>query len=272
MDGGRPDNDEAIATADELFRVALMAVGQATELVLRARTEQERRLLAQARADQAHAQAARTAERDAARAVYLAPQQESWWANATIDDVARAWTAARAWSQYDPEAIHAQEAIAKTVARRWGVDIEAVAAGGRTETGSAHASEATADMVAAADDLAAGAQLREEQDDLDAQAEGVVADVEQDGIHPGSGAAEIHPETAVRPDNQGRDVTGAAAEAGTAAVPRSSIPQQAAKARDAATPGFPLAPDAAVRMGRGRFEPKATGADVSLSRRKGRSR
>lgn len=155
MDGGRPDNDEAIATADELFRVALMAVGQATELVLRARMEQERRLLAQARADQAHVQAARTAERDAARVVYLAPQQESWWANATIDDVAWAWSTARAWSRYDPQAIHAQEAIAKTVARRWGVDIEAVAAGGRTDRGSA--GSAAADAAAAVDDAAAAA-------------------------------------------------------------------------------------------------------------------
>jgi hypothetical protein len=332
MDGGRSENDDAIATADELFRVALMAVGQASELVLRARMEQERRLLAQARADQAHARTVQIAERDTARAVYLAPQQESWWTNATVEDVARAWSTAKAWSRYDPQAVHAQEAIAKTVTRRWGVDIEAVAAGGRTEPGSTRvrASDAAADAVAAVDDVIAAEERQRERDarpaterqmayirdrgldpghpltvgeagailtefeasrrtgdsdraavlDAEAQqlfdAEGTqlrIAEVEQGGTHPGSGAVEIHQETVDRLDTQGRAVAGAAAEANTAAEPHPPIPHQAAKAKQTTAPGYPLTPDVAVRMGPGRAKPKlSTGTDVAPSRDKGRSR
>lgn len=352
MDGARSDNDDAIATADELFRVALTAAGQATELVLRARMEQERRLLAQARADQAHVSAVQTAERNAARAVYLAPQQEAWWADATVEDVARAWSTARAWSQHDPQAVHAQEAIAKTVARRWGVDIEAVAAGGRTETGSAQARTAAAatDVMAAVDDVAAAAERQQEREDLDAEsadtaaeltdrqrrerdarpatepqmtyirdrgldpghpltvgearailtefeatqraadgdraavldaeaqqlfaAEGtelMVAEVEAAGTHPGSGAVEIHQETADLLDNQGRAVAGTAAAAAGAGA-SSTIPQQAATAKRTAAPGFPLAADVAVRMGPGRARPKqVTGPEVAPARGKDRS-
>lgn len=328
MDGGRSESDEAVESAEELFRVALMAAGQGTELVLRARMEKERHLLAQARADEAYAQATRTAERDAARVVFLAPGQESWWEKASVDDVAVAWSTADAWSRYDPQAAAARDAIARTTARRWGVDIQAVARKARAGRGRA---QRRADAVAGVDDAAAATDRAVEaaraQDDVEAQlqqarearpaSDAQLAYLRDRGLDPGTpltrGEAtailtEFERGHRARSSPQGRklaaeapssaaegdgppggrrleDLTGAERaqaeqlmrEAGTAdgadtRLSRSVPQQQAAEARRAAAPGFPLPTDAAVRMGPGKTKAKPAGPEATQSREQGRSR
>lgn len=63
-----------------------------------------------------------------------------------------------------------------------------------------------------------------------------------------------------------------AADSDQAATPRQAVPQQAAQARDAAAPGFPLSADAAVRTGPGRITPKPVGTEALPGRDQDRSR
>jgi hypothetical protein len=93
------------------------------EQLARMREQQDRE--AQARSEQAaREQAARmSAERDAARASLAPVHRPEWWDTAQAEDVTKAYTTAKAWSEVEPEAVRAEQRIVKEVRNRFGVDV-----------------------------------------------------------------------------------------------------------------------------------------------------
>ena len=64
-----------------------------------------------------------TAERDAARSSLAPVHRPEWWDTAQAEDVTKAYTTAKAWSEVDPEAVRAEQRIVEEVRARFGVDV-----------------------------------------------------------------------------------------------------------------------------------------------------
>jgi hypothetical protein len=249
---------------DQVLRVALTAAAQAAELAARRRAQQERAAAAAARADALQLQQQLAVERQAARAVYLAPGQATWWENATAQDIATAWQTAAAWAGQDPQAAAAQQAIAETVRRRWGVDIDQLAG---SSAPAARQPGRTQDAIEAVDDRAAvraqanealavaevaraeAGALREEAERLDDgpgdQGEGVLLEE----------AAEQEAR-ATREQGLGEQLTdrsqGDREYARARPEDMAGAPEAAQEARLDAAQSFPVPARTAVRRGRGR--------------------
>ncbi|GAA0353877.1 hypothetical protein [Micropruina glycogenica] len=117
------DSDGIDEALQGVTHVAMTAAARMGEQLARMREEQARD--AQARSEQAareHA-ARMAAERGAARASLSPVHRPEWWDTATAQDVTKAYTTAKAWSEVDPEAVRAEQRIVEEVRNRYGVDV-----------------------------------------------------------------------------------------------------------------------------------------------------
>lgn len=112
--------DEALGGVSQ---VAMTAAGRLGEQLARELERQARE--AQARSEQASRELAGRlrAEREAARASLVPVSTSEWWETASGEDVTKAYTTARAWSELDPEAKQAEERIVREVRERYGIDV-----------------------------------------------------------------------------------------------------------------------------------------------------
>ncbi len=117
------DSDGIDEALQGVTHVAMTAAARLGEQLARMREQQARE--AQAHSEQAaREQAARmTAEREAARASLTPVHRQEWWDTTTAEDVTRAYTTAKAWSEVDPEAVRAEQRIVEEVRSRYGVDV-----------------------------------------------------------------------------------------------------------------------------------------------------
>lgn len=118
------DSDGIDEALQGVTHVAMTAAARMGEQLARMHEQQARE--AQARSEQAaREQAARmSAERDAARAALAPVHRPEWWDTAQAEDVTKAYTTAKAWSEVDPEAVRAEQRIVEEVRNRFGVDVE----------------------------------------------------------------------------------------------------------------------------------------------------
>lgn len=253
---------------DQMLRVALTGAAQAAELTARRRALQERAAAAAAREEALRLQQQLAAERQAARAVYLAPGQAAWWENATAQDVATAWQTAAAWAGQDPQAAAAQQAIAETVRRRWGLDVDQLAGlsvpaarqPGRTQDAIEAVDDRAAVRAQATEALAAAEAARTEAGALRDEAERL-DDAPGDQ---GEGAlleeAAEQEARAVREQGLGEQLTdrslGDREYARARPEEMASAPETAREARLDSAQSFPMPARAAVRRGRGRIRPR----------------
>ena len=114
--------DEALLGVTHVAMTAAARIGEQL-----ARMREQQACDAQAHSEQAaREQAARmTAEREAARASLASVHRPEWWDNAQAEDITKAYTTARAWSEVDPEAVRAEQRIVEEVRNRFGVDARA---------------------------------------------------------------------------------------------------------------------------------------------------
>lgn len=117
------DSDGIDEALQGVTHVAMTAAARMGEQLARMREQQARE--AQARSEQAaQEQAARmSAERDAARSALAPVHRPEWWDTAQAEDVTKAYTTAKAWSEVDPEAVRAEQRIVEEVRNRFGVDV-----------------------------------------------------------------------------------------------------------------------------------------------------
>jgi hypothetical protein len=117
------DSDGIDEALQGVTHVAMTAAARMGEQLARMREQQARE--AQARSEQAaREQAARmSAERDAARSSLAPVHRPEWWDTAQAEDVTKAYTTAKAWSEVDPEAVRAEQRIVEEVRNRFGVDV-----------------------------------------------------------------------------------------------------------------------------------------------------
>ena len=117
------DSDGIDEALQGVTHVALTAAARTGEQLARMREQQARD--AQARSEQAARENAErmTAEREAARASLAPVHRSEWWDSAQAEDVTKAYTTAKAWSEVDPEAVRAEQRIVEEVRNRYGVDV-----------------------------------------------------------------------------------------------------------------------------------------------------
>ena len=117
------DSDGIDEALQGVTHVAMTAAARMGEQLARMREQQARE--AQARSEQAAREQAErmTAERGAARASLSPVHRNEWWDTASAEDVTRAYTTAKAWSEVDPEAVRAEQRIVEEVRNRYGVDV-----------------------------------------------------------------------------------------------------------------------------------------------------
>jgi hypothetical protein len=117
------DSDGIDEALQGVTHVAMTAAARMGEQLARMREQQARE--AQARSEQAaREQAARmNAEREAARSSLAPVHRPEWWDTAQAEDVTKAYTTAKAWSEVDPEAVRAEQRIVEEVRARFGVDV-----------------------------------------------------------------------------------------------------------------------------------------------------
>lgn len=118
------ETDGVGETLDEGVRVAVVAAGRAAEALVRMREQQ----LADARADSEQAARDLTerlhAERETARAQLEPVHHEQWWDRADAAAIGQAYTTARTWQEFDPEAARAHDRIRDEVRKRYSIDVD----------------------------------------------------------------------------------------------------------------------------------------------------
>ena len=179
------DSDGIDEALQGVTHVAMTAAARMGEQLARMREQQARE--AQARSEQAAREyAARmTAERGAARAFLSPVHRPEWWDTATAEDVTKAYTTAKAWSEVDPEAVRAEQRIVEEVRNRYGVDVTGAGEPAAVAEAMARAdrarSEAAEERTGASGDRAAEADARR----AEAEARGQDVDPElADAIDP----------------------------------------------------------------------------------------
>jgi hypothetical protein len=260
---------------DQVLRVALTGAAQAAELTARRRAQQERAAAAATREEALRLQQQLAAERQAARAVYLAPGQATWWENATAQDVATAWQTAAAWAGQDPQAAAAQQAIAETVRRRWGLDVDQLAGSsvpaarqpGRTQDAIEAVDDRAAVRAQAAEALAAAEAARTEAGALRDDAEGLDDGPGDQGEGVLLKEAAEQEEPTAREQGLGEQLADRSLSDREYARARpeemASAPETAREARLDAAQSFPVPARTAVRRGRGRTRARVVRAASS---------
>lgn len=118
------ETDGVDETLDENVRVAVVAAGRAAEALVRMREQQ----LADARAQSEQATREYTerlhAERETARAQLEPVHHQQWWDRADAAAIGQAYTTARAWQDFDPEAARAHDRIRDEVRKRYSIDVD----------------------------------------------------------------------------------------------------------------------------------------------------
>jgi len=123
--------DESDGMAEALEGTLRVAVTAAAQLGSQLARHREQHLSdARGRSEQEGREyAARLqAERAAARAQLTPVYRAEWWDRAGAEDIGRAYTAARAWDDVDPEAHRAEQRIRDEVRTRFGIDVDAAGA------------------------------------------------------------------------------------------------------------------------------------------------
>lgn len=119
-----PGETDGVEEAFEgTLRVAVTAAARIGEQLARAREQYLIRARAQGEQAARDYAARLEAERAAARAELAVVYRAEWWDRAGGDDIARAYTTARAWHGIDPEADRAAQRIQDEVKARYGVDV-----------------------------------------------------------------------------------------------------------------------------------------------------
>ncbi len=98
------------------------------ERMARAREEEHRHAQAASEQEARELQARLDGERAAARASLAPLARDEWWEHAQPDDLARAWETASAWQAVDEDARRTAERMRDELRRRYGVDVENLAA------------------------------------------------------------------------------------------------------------------------------------------------
>jgi colicin import membrane protein len=106
------------------LRVAVTAAGMLAERAARAREERARQAQAGSVAEARELQARLEAERAAARAYLAQVEQDGWWPQARVEDVAQAWETAQTWHDADPDVARAADRIRREVRDRYGIDVD----------------------------------------------------------------------------------------------------------------------------------------------------
>ncbi|GAA1392001.1 hypothetical protein [Luteococcus peritonei] len=153
----------------------MTAAGRLGEQLARELERQSRE--AQARSEQAARELGERlrAEREAARASLAPVNNNEWWDTASGEDVTKAYTTARAWSELDPEAKQAEERIVREVRERYGIDVsdapDQVAVSEAIERAERARAEANEQRSAAGDDRAEAVGVTSQADAIDRAAE-----------------------------------------------------------------------------------------------------
>lgn len=156
--------DEALEELDQGARIVMTSLGQVAEQaqLRQARLDRQEGARLRLAADQDRQDV--KGLREAARVVYLAPGNATWWDTAEPADAVHAYRTAAVWADRAPEARRAQAAIADAAQRRWGAPMgrlqEEAEQRRRAEAGRAKVT--AEDVIAVADDAAA-ARARAEQ-------------------------------------------------------------------------------------------------------------
>jgi hypothetical protein len=116
------DGDEVGQEVGQHARVALTIALQIGEKFARLREDMARDAGARTAAEARELSARFDAERTAARAALQVTDRPEWWANATVQDVARVAETAEAWKVHDPIAERATAVIQREVRDRYGID------------------------------------------------------------------------------------------------------------------------------------------------------
>ncbi|RFA17851.1 hypothetical protein [Subtercola boreus] len=116
------DADEVGQEVGQHARVALTIALQMGEKFARLREDMARDAGARTAAEARELSARFDAERGAARAALQVTDRPEWWANASVQDVARVAETAQAWKDHDPIAERAAAVIQREVRDRYGVD------------------------------------------------------------------------------------------------------------------------------------------------------
>jgi hypothetical protein len=106
------------------LRVAVTAAGMLAERAARAREERARQAQAGSVAEARELQARLEAEQAAARAYLARVEQNTWWPQARVEDVAQAWETAQTWRDADPDVARAADRIRREVRDRYGIDVD----------------------------------------------------------------------------------------------------------------------------------------------------
>lgn len=110
------------------LRVLLTAGGQMGERLARAREEALRRVQADSEREAREVRSRYDAEHRAARAEMGNVHRPGWWDQASAEQIAATYAAARAWAPDDPEAVRAEQQLRQEVRSRYGVDLDATGA------------------------------------------------------------------------------------------------------------------------------------------------
>lgn len=110
------------------LRVLLTAAGQMGERLARAREEALRRAQADSEREAREVRSRYDAEHRVARAELGNVHRPGWWDQASADQIAATYAAARAWAHDDPEAVRAEQQLRQEVRARYGVDLDATGA------------------------------------------------------------------------------------------------------------------------------------------------
>lgn len=117
---------------NEIFRsaaqAALTAAGLLAERGLRAREQARRDAQAASEKEARELEQRLTAERRAARASLQPVEHDSWWEQATPDDLAAAWETARSWEGIDPDARRTVERMRSELRSRYDIDVDSLGA------------------------------------------------------------------------------------------------------------------------------------------------
>ncbi|MGN9894637.1 hypothetical protein [Micromonospora sp. L31] len=115
-----PDNEmaEIHQRATAAVTAAIRAAGQLAQVLIDARIAQLQRTARASEEQARHIRAQVRAAQQADAAVWRPATRASWWRQASVDDIARAWRASAGWAAVDPRAGAAQRVMVVRLAER----------------------------------------------------------------------------------------------------------------------------------------------------------
>ncbi len=122
------DTDGVEEVFEGHLRVLLTAAGQVGERLARAREQTLRQAQSDSEREARELRSRLDAEHRAARVEMGNVHRPGWWEQATPEQIATTYTAARAWAHEDPEAVRAEQMLRQELRSRYDVDLDATGA------------------------------------------------------------------------------------------------------------------------------------------------